>query len=61
MKSRPQIMLEFVEAIQALGGVVHPIQVHDASVEVEVPPEHKERAKALLDKLTDDLAKARPS
>lgn len=55
MKSRSQLMLEFVEAIQALGGTVHPI------VEVEVPPEHKERAKVLLDKLTDDLAKVRPS
>lgn len=61
MKSRPQIMLEFVEAIEALGGTVHPIQVHDLSVTIDVPSESKERAKALLDKLTDDLAKARPS
>ncbi len=61
MKSRADIMLAFVEAIQALGGTVEPLLVHDDDVRVSVPKEHEEKANAIIDKFLLDLAKASPS
>ena len=61
MRSRADVFLEFVEAIEALGGKVHPMQVHDDPLEVDVPPKHKARAEALMEKLRHDLDALRTS
>lgn len=55
------IIMAFVEAIEALGGRVLPKQIHDDPWTVDVPKRHEAKAKELLLKLEDDLKKARPS
>lgn len=61
MKTTADIIMTFVEAIEALGGRVLPKQVHDDPWQVDVPAKHKARAEALLAQLVDDLKKAWPS
>lgn len=52
-------MMEFVEAIHALGGTVEPAHTHDKPISVRVPRRHEAKAKELVDKLSEDLAKFR--
>lgn len=60
-KSSADIMLAFVEAIEALGGIVEPRLIHDQPLSVLVPERHQARAQELIDKLADDLRKLDPS
>jgi hypothetical protein len=60
-KSRADVFLKFVEAIEALGGRVHPTQVHDDPLEVDVSSQHEARAEALMRALRRDLDALGPS
>ena len=60
MKRRAALCTQFVVAIEALGGRVLPMLVHDDPLHVEVPPEHRARAEALMQKLRLDLERAGP-
>jgi hypothetical protein len=49
------VFLAFVEAINALGGEVLPMFVHDDPLTVHVPPDREAEARVLMDKFNRDL------
>ena len=55
MKKKFDVFLTFVEAINALGGEVLPMFVHDDPITVHVPPDREEEARVLIDKFRRDL------
>src|SRR5258706_5247532 len=61
LKSRLDIVAEFASAIEALGGRIRPMLVHDDPIQVDVPKGARLRAEALIDKLRADLEVQRES
>jgi hypothetical protein len=54
-KSRAALIAEFTSAIEALGGHVQPMLVHDDPLRIDVPAGAQRRAEALFRKLQVDL------